>query len=484
MINQPSPDGDPMTEEMALLGHDIQSALADILAGLSLIEDQGLAPKDRQQLYRTRAASKGLARLFEDGMTTLLTQAPALPRPKPVLLAKLLESVSRRWTYDDDSRVAVEITLHPDLPDSVICDRAAVERILSNLISNAVTHSGGQPVTVEISHPSPTQLLFTVRDHGPGFPESLTHPRPTSSESALPLWQTAAGHGLGLRIVQTLAQRIRARIVLRNPDSGGGLAEFHLPVTVLTNQPTAPAEQPTLLEGKRVLIAEDSTSQALFLEQMVTQCGAHATIAQDGLAAAAILEVENFDLVLLDQELPGKSGLQICADLVKRPQRPRIAILTAYRSAEFNTRAKAAGADLVLSKPITSADHLITEIRMGETTPVQSDAFLHLLDIAGPVAAAELVAQFQADLEEVQAQLAAALPTHDWHSLRAASHTLIALAGTAGATDLEATARSFNHAANASDQDQIAALTADVMQGVADLLAFIHFVKLQHLAPS
>ncbi|QCO57928.1 response regulator (plasmid) [Pseudorhodobacter turbinis] len=484
MINRPGPDGDPMTEEMALLGHDIQSAIADILAGLSLIDDQGLTLKDRQQLYRTRAASKGLARLFEDGMTTLLTQAPAQPRPKPVVLAKLIESVARRWTYDDDSRVAVVINIQPDLPGTVICDRAAVERILSNLISNAVTHSGGQPVTVEISHPSPTQLLFTVRDHGPGFPETLTQSRPTNSESALPLWQSAAGHGLGLRIVQSLAQRIRARIALRNPACGGGLAEFHLPVTVLADQPIGTAARPTPLEGERVLIAEDSTSQAMFLEQILAQCGALVTVAQDGQAAMAMLNTDTFDLVLLDQELPGKSGLQICAELVKRPHRPRIAILTAHRSDAFSTRAKTAGADLVLAKPITSADDLIAAMRMGAMAPVQSGAFLHLLDIAGPVAAAELVAQFHADLADVQDKLAKALPAFDWKALRAASHTLIALAGTAGASDLEAKARDFNHAANASDRAQIEIQKTDIIQGVTDLLSFIDFIQQQHRASS
>ena len=77
------------------------------------------------------------------------------------------------------------------------------------------------------------------------------------------------------------------------------------------------------------------------------------------------------------------------------------------------------------------------------------------------------------DCEAMLAQLAAALPRMDWQGLRKASHVLIALAGTAGMTQLEHSARAFNSAANESNSAVVSTQAPAVMDGLAKLLALV-----------
>lgn len=112
--------------------------------------------------------------------------------------------------------------------------------------------------------------------------------------------------------------------------------------------------------------------------------------------------------------------------------------------------------------------------------------FTRLLTLAGPDFAAELVARYHADLAQVQAQLRAALPPQnapDWPTLAHASHVLIALAGTAGATALETTARHLNHAATAQNPTATRAHHAKTLHGLAHLITFITQITPQGHTP-
>ena len=102
-----------------------------------------------------------------------------------------------------------------------------------------------------------------------------------------------------------------------------------------------------------------------------------------------------------------------------------------------------------------------------------TEELAHLLEIAGPELANQLIRQFQIDLADVQTRLTAGFPAQDWPVLRSASHVLIALAGTAGAPALEQAAHDLNLAAKDRNLAAIAALSPQVLQG---LDALIHLI--------
>lgn len=473
------PHTTPMSEELALLGHDIRSAITDVIAGLALINDQHMPQADRQQLARVSASANSLMRYLENGLTTLLADAPAELDQAPTDIAELLQGLTHRFCYSTGQSQSAVITVPADLPATITCNRTALDRILTNLISNAITHSGGQTIRLVVTQPAADQICFSVIDQGPGFPDHIG--ACNRAGHALPAWKTSEGHGLGLSIAHILARRLGASLDLRNRD-GGAIAALTLPIVPDENGAAAVPVNSQCLIGKRVLIADDSAPQLLLLDRFLRDCGAVTTMLRDGAAAERTLLAGNFDLALIDLEMPGRSGLQICAALRDTPL--RIVILTAHHLPEMHAAAIAAGATSVLMKPITSAQQLAAALcdipsAAKPALPARRDptGFDRLLDMAGPNLAAELLARYREDLMNVQTKLHTALPPMDWPSLSAASHVLIALAGTAGDTALEHSARAFNTGANGQDIGAVSQHKDAVLDGLAGLLTLLHQIE-------
>ena len=484
MKNHVRPDNDPMAEELALLGHDLRSAVTDVMAGLAMIDQTQLSATDRLQLDRAKATAESLVRYLEEGMTTLLAQAPPLLEQAPTNLALLLQDLKRRWGYAVNNNANAVIITAANVPKVVPCNRTAVDRILSNLISNAIKYSQGQTIRLDVTHPSAELLCFTITDQGPGFPANIGE-RP-GQDSALPAWESREGHGLGLSIAQTLARRMGATLDLRNSPDGGGVATLCLPISLVPEGDAPPPVDARCLLGKRVLIADDSMPQLLLLAQFLRDCGAQITMVRDGVAAEKAIETGSFDLALIDLEMPGRTGLEICKAFHDHPNRTtkptRIVILTAHHLPDIHQRALSAGAAQVLVKPITSSQALAEALCQHPPEPpstaptdlsAETGEFTRLLEIAGPEMARELLARYHEDLTSVQNKLVAALPELDWQSLRAASHVLIALAGTAGMVALEHNARAFNLAANDNNRSEVLSQKDAMLDGLTDLLTYV-----------
>lgn len=485
MKNHVPPGADPMTEELALLGHDMRSAIADVLAGLALINADRLTLPDRQQLNRARATAASLVRYLEDGLTTLLAQTAPNLETAPTDPAQLLTDLTHRWGHSVDHNPNAVVVTATNLPDMIICNHTALDRVLSNLISNAITYSGGKTVHLNVTHPAPHTLCFAITDQGPGFPDDVAaQPRKGSRDnSALPAWHSDEGHGLGLSIAHTLAQRMGATLDLHNQTSGA-TATLTLPIGPVPDDPLTPPLDALCLKGKKVLIADDSVPQLLLLAQFLRECGADITMARDGTTAESALQTGQFDLALLDHEMPGRTGLDICKGQRDRHhplgKATRIVILTAHHLPVVHQTLLAAGAAQVIVKPITSAHSLTKALCQMQPVPATNDhpmhdasTFMALLDMAGPDLAAELMARYQEDLTSVQTNLHTALEHQDWAGLRSASHVLIALSGTAGAKALEHSARAFNTAAMDQDNGAMLPHKDAVLDGLAALLKMI-----------
>lgn len=468
-----------MSEELALLGHDIRSALADLCAGLGLLDISSLSPQNQRQLDGITATAESLSRFLDEGLSTLIAQAQPELAMVPTDIAAMMRDLERRWSFSSGLQAnSIEITLC-ELPGAILCNRTALERALSNLLSNALAHSGGRPVSLAVTRPTTNELRFAVSDTGPGFPDAVRNRVAQTPTPAMPAWQDRQGHGLGIRIVNCLARRMNATLNLSNQPNGGALAELILPMTMApANQSIAPPSHN--LSGMNVLIADDSVPQSLLLQQYLQGCGATITLAHDGPSAEAALINGRFDVALIDYEMPGRNGLEICQTL-RDHQKPqdnptRIVILTAHQLPQFQQLALDSGANQVMIKPIGSAADLLQAIcpllAPAPNTQAADDtmAFTRLLDMAGPAVAQELLKRYTEDLRSLQAQLLAALPAQNWPVLAKASHVLIALAGTAGRRTLENDARAFNLAATAQDSVALVKYQKAVLGGLAELL--------------
>ena len=121
------------------------------------------------------------------------------------------------------------------------------------------------------------------------------------------------------------------------------------------------------LSNLRVLVADDSPDLRVLFETVLVIGGAKATLVADGLAAAACLRQANFDLVLLDAEMPGMGGLELCTRLRADGHDIPIIIVSGHVGKQAAQASLAAGASAHLDKPFTP-DGLIACCRLALST--------------------------------------------------------------------------------------------------------------------
>jgi CheY-like chemotaxis protein len=223
------------------------------------------------------------------------------------------------------------------------------------------------------------------------------------------------------------------------------------------------------------------------------------TLAADGVEALERFEEAAFEMVVVDIEMPRLTGLDVIRAIRARRdgrENTPIVALTAYAMREHRDRIGEAGANGLISKPITSIDALARGLAMHMTAPAAAPAgradapeggsegaeaaegpvidrtvYEALSAAIGASMMSELLEKVAADLTNARNELSAALDPLDFAPIRAASHILISVAGAVGAVRLQRCARRLNIAACAADQTTVTALvpacTAEIDAAIA-----------------
>lgn len=476
----------------ALLGHDIRNAVSDILGGLTLADLEPLDPESRQQLRRVKSASEQLALLSDEVLALVMGEAhPANGAGDGLQLMPFLEDIEARWSaHAREKGLGFSLELGADLPVTIGTERGALDRILANLIGNAVKHTEAGEVTLSVGMRAQEALNLTVRDPGPGFSDGAlarlfeANGRPPENDTP--------GSGLGLHIVRSLADRINARIEVGNRTIGGAEVALLLPRAAwapgVSGRPETAETLPDL-HGKYVLVAEDNETNQLLIRQMLDTLGAACRLAADGQEALDCLERERFDLALIDIEMPRLSGLDLIRTLraeERDPDQPLpVLAITAYVLSANREEIYEAGADGILAKPIMSLEsfgeaigtvlQMQTRARHAPATatdapPLDSLHLERLLALAGDANGRELLERLRQDFRTVQSGIQNALSAPDFALLRARTHVLISLSGAVGAEDLQTLAEALNAAAHGKERMIARTLGPRVIRRIDTLL--------------
>ena len=477
-------DNKAQIARIMLLGHDLRAAVSDILGGLHLLADEELSPAMRMQFERMRAAGEDMARLIEEGFE-IVTDQTVGPLRQTVQLARLLYDLEMRWTgRAQEKGLGFHVAMAPDVPVLVRLDRIALERVLSNMLSNAVKYTDSGAVRLALTVEAETRLLFSVLDDGPGFnPELRGRLFRQGARGKVP---GKAGNGLGLFISRDMARRLDGRIEVSNRPEGGACVALSLPLAGLM-PPEIAIETPLPDLGRmRVLVAEDSALNQAVLGHMLSAMGAHCDSAADGVEALEMLDNGSYDLAVIDAEMPRLSGLDLIRTLRASGGRHStipVVVCTAYVLRANREAILAAGADAIVSKPMTAIEPLAEAITQalerqgGEgrrpCPPIVDEAvFEGLLGIAGPDAAQELLTRLIADLSRVERGLVAGLSAPNLAVVRADSHVLLSVAGAVGAVRLQELAEELCAAARREDTVAMQLIGRSVLTQIDRLIAY------------
>ena len=173
--------------------HELRTPLAVVGGAARLLASQPLAPQQAAQVQRIVAAAEAMAQSVDTMLALAREDLGQAPSAEPVLLLPLVESIVVQHAHLLDGK-AVEVVVDVDPNDSVVCRRATLAILLSNLVSNAFGHTMEGQVRISVEQGS-----LVVADSGPGIAPGL--------HRAGVRGQASQGLGLGLSIIHRLAAR-------------------------------------------------------------------------------------------------------------------------------------------------------------------------------------------------------------------------------------------------------------------------------------
>ncbi len=281
----------------------------------------------------------------------------------PITVRNLVnELIQTAQVLTKDKPITITCAVAEEVPERINADQRRLKQILLNLISNAAkfTHKGNIDLHVSVKS---ERILFEVADTGDGIPASvgarIFEPfEQASNEGQL----RAAGTGLGLAITRRLVNLMGGQISFRNRDSGGTVFCVDLPFSPAVEREVKtipPREMAGDLGVLSILIADDAPSSRMLLRLMLSKHGHKVDEAENGLQAIEAIKTKDYDLIILDVQMPVMDGLRAAQSLRAMPlpkaRLPLIA-LTAQVLDEEVERAKQAGFDIVLGKPFMEED--------------------------------------------------------------------------------------------------------------------------------
>jgi PAS domain S-box-containing protein len=322
------------------VAHDFNNLLMAILGNLALLKKR--LPDDPRVTRLIDGALQGAERGAALTQRLLAFARRQELRPEPVDLAELVRGMQGLLERSVGSGVEIVAELPEGLPPAM-ADTNQLELALLNLVLNArdATPAGGR-IQVTLSEglaPGPAAppglmpgryVRLGVRDTGTGMDAA------TLARAVEPFFTTKGpgrGSGLGLSMVQGLAQQSGGGLALASSASTGTVAEIWLPRALRAPDPVRPpvVQEAPAGEHRRVLVVDDDPLVVAGTAMMLEDLGHHATTAQTAAEALDLLaQGVAVDLVLTDYAMPGMNGLDLALRL--RRERPllRVALATGY----------------------------------------------------------------------------------------------------------------------------------------------------------
>jgi len=250
--------------------------------------------------------------------------------------------------------LALELSLDPALPASLVTDGARVRQVLRNLLSNAVKYVEAGQVAVRLSMHG-ADAVITVEDTGPGVTEAqktlIFEPFDRGGR------EEPGGLGLGLTISRRIAERLGGRLDVDNRPEGGARFTFRFPAPVSAEAPAEPVSP--LIAPLRVMIVDDVALIRRSFAAVLRRDG-HTVVEAATVRQAIDFCREPLDLILLDLGLPDGDGLEVITALHEQcgggQPSPPVIVLTGSTAPDRVEAALAAGAAKVLFKPVAAPE--------------------------------------------------------------------------------------------------------------------------------
>ena len=349
-------------EFLAMLAHELRNPLAPIRNAAQVLKL--IIPSDANQQWAREIIERQtqhLTRLVDDLLdVSRITQGKVKLAREPLDLTTVIHrAVETSRPLIDARHHQLTVTLAPDSL-RVEGDPTRLVQVVGNLLNNAAkyTDEGGR-IELEAAREG-QEAVVRVRDNGMGLPaDLLPHVFDLFTQADRSLDRSQGGLGIGLTLVRQLVEMHGGRVEAKSEGPGHG-SEFtlRLPLSqaagATQTDPSAAGQARQGGRALKILVVEDNVDSAEMLAFMLRLGGHDIRIAHNGAEALEAAHAFAPQIVLCDIGLPGMNGYEVAARLRGQTAFNRMPLiaLTGYGQDEARRRAREAGFDYHLTKPV------------------------------------------------------------------------------------------------------------------------------------
>ncbi|MER2563886.1 MAG: ATP-binding protein [Myxococcaceae bacterium] len=349
---------------LANVSHELRTPMNAVVGLTDLLLTDRITDAQREALETIRGSSDALLALLDDILDLSKIESGGMTfEALPTSVASVAEEVRKLLVARAGIRgIALRCQVDGAVPAHLLLDPTRLRQVLLNLVGNAIKFTAEGEVVVRASW-ADDRLRLEVCDTGIGISNEqvgrIFQPFVQADASTT---RRFGGTGLGLTIVHRLVDAQGGAITVDSVEGKGSCFTVVLPARVATSRTVSSGNLPVLppagaLASLRVLLAEDNPINEKVALRLMEHLGVKADIAHNGLEAIELASTVTYDVVLMDIQMPELDGIEATKQLrAKLGASLRIVAMTANAMPEDRVRAKEAGCDDFLAKPVRLDD--------------------------------------------------------------------------------------------------------------------------------
>lgn len=353
---------------LAHMSHEIRNPMNAIIGLNQLLSTTDLTEKQKDYVHKAGRSSKDLLQIINDILDISKIEAGKMDLEQlDFNIVDLINDIVDLISIQIESKnLHIQKNIDSDIPEIHSGDPLRLKQILTNLLSNAIKFTTEGMIEVNCSLKDKTAdqciLYFSVKDSGEGMTEEQQKKLfQTFSQADNSISRTHGGSGLGLKICKQLIEKMEGEIGVESTHGAGSTFWFTVKLKLATGIIVESDDEKVFnnLRGLKILVVEDNEINQFVIKEILENQGIYVTPAYNGFDAIKIAAENDFNLILMDIQMPGMDGYETTATLKQRHNEIPVIALTADSLKDEGVQYIESGIDDYLLKPLILEDLLL-----------------------------------------------------------------------------------------------------------------------------